>query len=787
MAERAESDAASDSGGRTPQQTYKHWSAQLELAHKDHKGFIDAGRNVIQRYKSCKDKAAKKGGKRLNILYSNTEHLRSALYGKSAVPDVRRRFGQEDKVGTQAAEIIEKALVYCQETYDSDRPIELAILDYLLPGRGTVRVEYEPVLSGPEGSEQISEQHLRETYVFWEDFRVSPARTWSDVMKDGAVFFRHTMDRQDLRDNFEAHLGSKVEDVPLNWQPEMAERREIPDSMKKAEVWEIWDAATKKRYWIVPGFPEPLRIDDDPLGLEGFFPLPEPPAYYQTTDTVIPEPEFHVYMDQADDLDEIVARISKLTKALKRRGVYDQSVKELSRLANAGDNQFIPVENYAALATKGGLAAAFQSEDLSVIAQVLLQLYQQRDMLVAQIWEIVGIGDIQRGSSDPNETLGAQQLKAQFGGQRMMRRQRTIQKWVRDLLKIKAEILAEHFEPQILMQMTGVFPDPADPESAQVIEQAFQLLKSDKMRGYRIDIETDSTVFEDAESEKKSVSEALGAITQFMATWGPMVQQQPELGPLAFELLKFGLKGFKATRAIEDAIEDAARKLEEMAQQPKPPSPEEAKLQAEQAKMEGEMQFKQADAQIKAQSEQQRLVFEQQKHEQEMAFKREEHEMTMGLEREKMAMEQASRAQDFEFKQAEASQNREFKSQEMAQTREMHDQTLQHQTDERELNDTREREKVGLPANPNRQVKDSLAQVLQTVMQAQEAITASAQEQREASEAQMKAAAAQQQMAQALIENIAALSKDVRAPRRRTPVRDEKSGRILYAEDRMVQ
>src|SRR6185503_10647693 len=170
-------------------------------------------------------------------------------------------------------------------------------------------------------------------------------------------------------------------------------------------------------------------------------PLPEPIAFYTATDSIVPEPEFHVYQDQADDLDEIIGRISRLTKALKRRGVYDQSVKELSRLANAGDNTFIPVENYQALATKGGLAAAFQSEDISLIAAVLIQLYQQRDMLIKAIWEIVGIADIQRGASNPNETLGAQQLKAQFGGQRMMKRQRAIQKWVRDLLKLKAEII----------------------------------------------------------------------------------------------------------------------------------------------------------------------------------------------------------------------------------------------------------------------------------------------------------------------------------------------------------
>jgi hypothetical protein len=72
---------------------------------------------------------------------------------------------------------------------------------------------------------------------------------------------------------------------------------------------------------------------------------------------MVPTPEFNSYSDQADDLDEITARISKLTRALKRRGVYDQSIKELKRLANAGDNEFIPVENYKALSEKGGIQA----------------------------------------------------------------------------------------------------------------------------------------------------------------------------------------------------------------------------------------------------------------------------------------------------------------------------------------------------------------------------------------------------------------------------------------------
>src|SRR5512139_343022 len=642
---------------QTPAEIAKYWLQQVELAKKDTKDFFDDGDKVVDRYRGA-DKALKGSkSKRLNILYSNTEVLRAAVYGRSAKPDVRRRFGIEDELAGRVAEILEKGLVYCAETYDSDRPIELAILDYLLPGRGVVRICYEPVVGQDNSTipptEYVIEQHLYEEYVYWKDFLVMPARTWADVVKDGWVGFKQRMTRQDLVKNFGADIGTRV---PLNWMPEHTNKKDTEsDTLKKAEVIEIWSAPERKRYWIVEGFQEPLRVDDDPYGLEDFFPLPEPPTFYASTDSITPEPGFHAYKDQADDLDEIIGRISRLTRALKRRGVYDMSVKELGRLANASDNQFIPVENYQSLASKGGLAAAFQTEDISIIANVLVQLYQQRDMLVQAIWETVGIADIMRGQTNASETLGAQQLKAQFGSQRLMRRQREVQRWVRDLLKLKAEILAEHYEPQQLQMMTGV----------QITPEIMQILRTDKLRGYRIDIETDSTVFENAEDEKKSRSEMIQAVTTFIQGWGPMVQAAPPLAPVAFELLKFGIGAFKATRPIEDAIEQAAGVFEQQAAQaaaqgPKP-SPEEMKvqgqLQLEQTKAQTQAQLEQTKAQAEAQRGQQEMQMMQQKHDMELQHMQAKHSLevdrhhhSMQMDREKMVSQQQADQQQFDFK-----------------------------------------------------------------------------------------------------------------------------------------
>ena len=68
-----------------------------------------------------------------------------------------------------------------------------------------------------------------------------------------------------------------------------------------------------------------------------------------------------------------------------------------------------------------------------------------------------------RGQSKASETLGAQELKVQFANVRMNMYVKTVDSFVRDIYRIKAEMIAEHFEPQTLMEITGtkVTPDAA--------------------------------------------------------------------------------------------------------------------------------------------------------------------------------------------------------------------------------------------------------------------------------------------------------------------------------------
>ncbi|OYV47809.1 MAG: hypothetical protein B7X10_04025, partial [Burkholderiales bacterium 21-58-4] len=221
-------------------------------------------------------------------------------------------------------------------------------------------------------------------------------------------------------------------------------------------------------------------LDDieDPLKLPEFLPSHDPLLATTTTDKRIPVPDFTEYQDQADELDILTARIDRLTRALKLSGVYPGQQKQvLQQLIDEGtENKLIPVEDWQAYSDKGGLAGFIQWMPIKEVAETLVQLYAARDKTKDLLYEITGIGDIMRGQTDPNETMGAQQLKANFSTRRIMPQQRAVARVARDLIRLLAGVIAEHFSPQTISMITG-YPQlapvpPVPPQPPQMPQQA---------------------------------------------------------------------------------------------------------------------------------------------------------------------------------------------------------------------------------------------------------------------------------------------------------------------------
>jgi hypothetical protein len=196
-----------------------------------------------------------------------------------------------------------------------------------------------------------------------------------------------------------------------------------------------------------------------------------------------------------------------------------------------------------------------------------------------------------------------------------------------------AEIMCEHFSQQTLLLMSDYdqsgdpgFAGPnADPQQAMIAQQqalaktnaAVALLKNEKVRAFRIDIEDESTIAQDDQAEKQSRIEFLGAVSGFLQQAVPAGQQVPELAPLMGKMLLFGVRAFRSGRDMETAIEDTLAQMEASAKaaasQPKPPSPEEIAAKAEMEKAQMSMQVESQKAEAEGMSAQAQMMIEKMK------------------------------------------------------------------------------------------------------------------------------------------------------------------------------
>lgn len=540
------------------------WIKELELAHNHEQKWRGKAEKVLKRYRD--DRGDNDDSTRFNLLFSNTEVLKSVIYSRPPVPDVRRRHLDADPIGKLAAQVLTRSLAHAIDAYGLDDVLRDVRDDTLLPGRGVARVKYVPTF---DESGQVTHEETSCEYVDWELFRMSPAKRWDKVRW---VAFGELLTRADLKRQF-PKVAAKVK---LDWKPDGGEETEN-EFFKRALVWTVWNKIDRKVYVICKGYElGPIETMDDPLRLEGFFPCPRPIYSIKNNHTMVPVPEYLQYQDQADELDAISERITVLVDALRRRGFYDSTATELSKLADADDNTFVPIENLAGLMEKGGLDKIYFELPIEGIAKVLLQLYGQRDQIKQAIYEITGVNDVMRGSSNPNETLGAQQLKNQYGNTRITPRQYEMQRFARDLIRMMGEIISEHFSPQTIIAMTGM----------KIPEEVFAMLKNDKLRSFRVDIETDSTIQPDADTEQKNRIELLTAITAFFEKVGPAVQAGTMPIDVAKELLMFGVRAFKVGPQLEETLEGLGKQQQE--------SPEVGQLKQQMEEMQQALQDAQA-------------------------------------------------------------------------------------------------------------------------------------------------------------------------------------------------
>jgi hypothetical protein len=632
----------------------KLWLDQIERSGSDEKDWREDAEKAEDVYQS------KEGSRNreFNIFHANIETIVPALYNSTPIPDVRRRFADKDPVGKVVSDIIERSLSFAVDAYDFDGTMHATIKDSEITDRGVARVRYVPYFSGEGEQETLSYAEVTCEHIPWRDFRRGPGRFWSEVPWEA---FRHYLSKDEIAKLIDG-TDINIEEIPLNYSSDGSTDRKEKDPkadvFKRGMVWEIWDRDSKKVLFICQDYHERvLKSEDDPLQLTKFFPTPKPLQAIEQTASLVPVTPLRIYESLVDELNVITRRITKLVKTLRPRGLYGGDALDMKAVGEAEDGELVPAKDAMQFMQAGGLEKAIHWYPLDPTTKAIQTLYEQRESIKQTIYEVTGIADILRGATDPGETLGAQQLKAQWGSLRIQRRQAEVARFARELFELKAEIIATKFDWPLLTKMTGIeLPSQEQKQTVQNLmqqvqqaqqqgqeippqimaqagkaeeivsqpsqEEVMQLLQDDISRNYRIDIESDSTIRNDLSRNQQTMNMFLQGTAQFGQAMGPIIMADASMKPVVMEIYGAFARQFKLGRQAEDALAAATEQAQKSKDQPPPPDP---KVEAE--KMKAEIAKQKAD--MDAQAQQQKMQFEQQKAQMDLQAAQQKHEMEL--------------------------------------------------------------------------------------------------------------------------------------------------------------
>ena len=720
------------------------WKSQVEAVDQAYSKWNKRGNSVLKRFRDERNKVDEESQRRMNLLWANYKCMKPAIYSKCPIPVVDRKFLDRDPIGRLSSVILERS-TRNELGNGFHKAISRAVDDRLLPGRGVVWYRYEPQFGegdsipaptinpledalfnikeevGKEPEENEREEKLEDTnetvisekvitdYIDWKDFYVFPAnaRIWAEVQGIGK---KVRISKQEAKERFGDKIGKSMK-PDTNSMGSTSDRVNYSETAvfqdineRSIVVYEIWNKSDLKVYWVSPGYQYLCDVKDDPLELEGFFPVPEPLFSTMTNDTLIPVPDFMEWQDQAIQIDELTARIAMLTKACKVAGAYNAANIALGRiLEESVENKLIPVDQWAAFADKGGIKGAIDFSPLDEVQKCIETLTKVRQQAMIDLDQVTGLSDIVRGTSDSRETLGGIRLKNNNAGTRLSDSQEDVARFARDGIRIIAEIVSKHFSDETLIASSGILyeaelqpdaimrdleapvapvtsslsgpdkggsqlpqpgqqpgpqpgqlalpapnpgqpggvpspmpgqggnnivpfpggqgslpnmvsqpltPVPLDPEVIiyQKIKKAISLLREDINRGYRIEIETDSTIFGDRVQERQDATEFITALGGYMKSFSDIGESAPEALPLLGRGLQWLIRKYRTGRDLESEVDAFVVKMDKKAKQiamSPPPNPEQQKAEAEikQIELQGQIQAKNDDREQQRQQE----------------------------------------------------------------------------------------------------------------------------------------------------------------------------------------
>ena len=336
--------------------TAKEWLSKIDDQRECFRKYREECYDIIRRYKNNHVlRTYYDDDTTYNLLYSIVETLKPVLYNRTPKAESRAT-NKRNILSREVAQLLENVL---------NNIIQSCIHDYVLNGLGCVRVVYDTFnqdttfISSITGDEETVNlkvfEEVKTEYVSWNNVIFADAKKWEDV---NWIAFRAFMTKEQVKEQFGAGKANNL--IYDNVDEKEADERDYSITSnseakdKKVEVFEIWDKDNRKQIFLVREDAKILATNDDPLKLDGFFPIPRPLFMNQCNDELIPTPLYEYFRSQLDELEEISVRIRSLVQEIKRRGYYNADIPNATEIVTAPDNTFIPVDNFAQLSLNTG-------------------------------------------------------------------------------------------------------------------------------------------------------------------------------------------------------------------------------------------------------------------------------------------------------------------------------------------------------------------------------------------------------------------------------------------------
>jgi hypothetical protein len=388
--------------------------------------------------------------KQYQMFWANAEVLKPSIYAKPPVPVVAPKFKDRRPVYQAASEVMERC---CIVAFDLTRINDLMLLvrdDLSMISRGVAWCRYE---SGKDDDAYYASERVCIDFKGRRDFLHSISRNWREVTWVAAASY---LTRTEARERFQPYSGDCYQDAEYKVDQDAKEIGGA-DARERAKFWEIWSRGDRRVLWVAEGCDDILDEDGPHLDLQNFFPCPKPAYGTCQRGSLIPVPDVMQYRDQLDEINSLTARIHALSEALVVKGFYPAGGAELgdaittAMKLHSSSEIMVPIANWAAF---GGTKDVIVWLPIDQIATTITQLVALRKEVINDIYQITGLADIMRGDTDPGETLGAQQLKTQYGTTRIRDKQQELVRFARDLVEITSEIITEKFSDDTIIEMS---------------------------------------------------------------------------------------------------------------------------------------------------------------------------------------------------------------------------------------------------------------------------------------------------------------------------------------------